>query len=1253
MSADAFDVPAYSAEPLPPPRRSRQGSLDENDPAQSMLDTASTFASSIGGWFSRTATAAAATVTSATQDLLKPIASEAEEGGGGGDETRKREAGEEGEDGEEEGDENRTTSPGLVTMFTSAVLKVARDIENSEIVKEVGKQAQTIGTNIRDVTNQAVDTVYSTLDPQFDEHYQEEIRRPQSARTAAAGGDAERDADDEKVNVEEAGTHAPDALDSIVKGLDFASEAFASALKTTGGKLKDVSRETSAKLVEQGLTAIETLGERAMAILGVAVPSPNEVLWSTPHSRSESGVYSGDRFAAAWSRADATGRREIVGRLEVRGKGARAALGSAEGFNLADSAAIDAVLSAEAMNEDAEAVAGTVSVGGSIGTSVFADDAKIQSLIEAVSKVSLKRSTKWTDALKDLGARVRALGDEALEEARTKGGKDEAINACATLHDIAVDTLVVVSETASVERNDTLAAGGVDEHAAVTPMDIAKNVRELGMAWMSELHSTNLYFSKSLEKIPAVVSVESDGDMGAVIQIVDSHKNQLQSDTDAIRTSWRVCIVECRQASGLKRADFPVRKTITLQTRSNGGHGSQTGRSFEVLDEKKAGDIETGDEPISAEDAALALDAEIADASLANKLTSAIVPQIDDPDTPHLSARVWILGTLWCAGMAAANAIFSFRTNSITLDPTLAVLLTYPLGLILAKILPTSRINIGKFSFTLNPGPFSIKEHVLISVMASAGSASPYALCNVVSQGMDMFMANEDRLPSVFLLGHHFTALFVSLHKPDLKLNTWKMSRFSFFWIALAGIFIYELIPNVFATSLQAVALLCLFSSSKIARFLGSVSPPVSGAGLLGLTFDLQYIGTGVFLVPWIYQLQSWIGNYIFVYLVAIPMYFTNPFGHPDTLWRGIKRYIIPGTNDTKPLAISMPSPITLNVTKYNEVGPIYISDLFAVTYLVDFIVLPAMVAHVVVWYGKDIVRQFKAAVKQINDETDIHNKLMASYADIPEWFYGGWLLIWTIALCLVCAFTEFRMPVWGVLLGHRTQIYLNVLQEFVAGLLMPGDTVAVMCYKSVGFNTAYPAITLLADLQQGHYLKIPPISMFAAQIYGTISLTGKFLAITFYNAGAIWGAIAPARFFGIGSVYQNLLWGFLVGAAAPVFVWAASKYYPSKNWHLINIPLIVYIGGSNQYQNFYIVAPLMGFIFSYYILKKNPDWWKKYNYVLAAAQAGGVAAAVLFASALTANGVNFPIWALKPDPNASYFDYYCYNIDAFGNPNK
>ena len=100
---------------------------------------------------------------------------------------------------------------------------------------------------------------------------------------------------------------------------------------------------------------------------------------------------------------------------------------------------------------------------------------------------------------------------------------------------------------------------------------------------------------------------------------------------------------------------------------------------------------------------------------------SAIVPSTDDPSTPSLSFRVLILGTLWNVLLASANSIFMFRTNSFAIPSTVATLLSYPMGIMMARTLPTRSYQWGPYSFSLNPGAFSIKEHVLISIIASAG----------------------------------------------------------------------------------------------------------------------------------------------------------------------------------------------------------------------------------------------------------------------------------------------------------------------------------------------------------------------------------------------------------------------------------------------------------------------------------------------------------------------------------------------------
>ena len=57
-------------------------------------------------------------------------------------------------------------------------------------------------------------------------------------------------------------------------------------------------------------------------------------------------------------------------------------------------------------------------------------------------------------------------------------------------------------------------------------------------------------------------------------------------------------------------------------------------------------------------------------------------------------------------------------------DKTVALLLIFPLGHLWARTVPNFKI----FGVPLNPGLFSIKEHVLATVMASVGSNSAYAI---------------------------------------------------------------------------------------------------------------------------------------------------------------------------------------------------------------------------------------------------------------------------------------------------------------------------------------------------------------------------------------------------------------------------------------------------------------------------------------------------------------------------------------------
>lgn len=111
------------------------------------------------------------------------------------------------------------------------------------------------------------------------------------------------------------------------------------------------------------------------------------------------------------------------------------------------------------------------------------------------------------------------------------------------------------------------------------------------------------------------------------------------------------------------------------------------------------------------------------------------VSNTDDPTQPIWTFRTWFLGLLSCSLLSLLNQIASYRSNYFGLDQIANLVITFPLGHFMAAVLPTTKFTLpgfGSKSFSFNPGPFNMKEHVLIAMFANAGSAfgsgSPYVM---------------------------------------------------------------------------------------------------------------------------------------------------------------------------------------------------------------------------------------------------------------------------------------------------------------------------------------------------------------------------------------------------------------------------------------------------------------------------------------------------------------------------------------------
>ena len=90
---------------------------------------------------------------------------------------------------------------------------------------------------------------------------------------------------------------------------------------------------------------------------------------------------------------------------------------------------------------------------------------------------------------------------------------------------------------------------------------------------------------------------------------------------------------------------------------------------------------------------------------------------------------------------SSANMFFNFRQPAPAIAPNVIVLAAYPFGKFLAYSLPITTYRfprwMGGKEFSLNPGPWNIKEHACVYMMANVAAGAPYAINAVVVAELD------------------------------------------------------------------------------------------------------------------------------------------------------------------------------------------------------------------------------------------------------------------------------------------------------------------------------------------------------------------------------------------------------------------------------------------------------------------------------------------------------------------------------------
>lgn len=501
-----------------------------------------------------------------------------------------------------------------------------------------------------------------------------------------------------------------------------------------------------------------------------------------------------------------------------------------------------------------------------------------------------------------------------------------------------------------------------------------------------------------------------------------------------------------------------------------------------------------------------------------------------DEDLPCNTLRAWTIGLTLVLVGASMNTLFSLRQPSIGLGALIAQIVAWPLGRGWEKVVPDRQISIFGLIIDLNPGPFNIKEHSIIVVMASVSFSVAYAtdiilaqlvfykqnfgivfqlVLTISTQSLGYGIAGMMRKFLVYpasmiwpgnLVGVTLmNAMYEKHQAPDPSVIGGRMPRYRWFGIITAISATYYFIPGYFAQFLSVFAFATWMAPQN--PVVNQLFGGITGLSLLPITFDWTQIAGFVgspLMYPWHAIANTLIGVVVFYIVLATSFHFTGVWYAPFLPMSDSSTYDNTGARYDVPRILT--PEFTLDEEAYKSYSPLFISTTFALSYGLSFAAISALIVYTYLHHSKAIWAQYRNST---NEKPDIHMKLMQKYKEAPSWWYFSLFFIvlalafvsvlayptnltwWAFLLAVGISFV-FSLPIGIIQAVTNHQIGLNVLTEFIYGYIQPGRPLALMLFKTYGYITMSQALSFVSDLKFGHYMKIPPRTMFMAQVVST-----------------------------------------------------------------------------------------------------------------------------------------------------------------------
>ncbi|KAJ6784309.1 hypothetical protein PWT90_11005 [Aphanocladium album] len=696
----------------------------------------------------------------------------------------------------------------------------------------------------------------------------------------------------------------------------------------------------------------------------------------------------------------------------------------------------------------------------------------------------------------------------------------------------------------------------------------------------------------------------------------------------------------------------------------------------------------------------------------------AVVSNKDDPTTPSSTLRSWAIGLLFSALLAFVNQLFDIRQPAIRVMANVAQLLAYPIGKAAERWLPDAGFTLFGIQHSLNPGPFTRKEHMLITIMANVAYNTPYTnyiiwvqylpqyfhqpyaahfayqilialATNFIGYGMAGICRRFLVYPSycVWPASLVTIALNTAFHTPGNPPvmgpfgKIWRISRANFFYLMFGAMFIWFWFPNYIFTSLSKFNWISWILPNH--RDLNVITGINNGLGLNPFpTWDwnvLLWDSADPLMVPFFSTLNRFIGAFVSMWIV-LAFWYKNVY---NTGYLPINtNRVYDNTANLYNISRAIDERGHLDPDKYASYSPPYLGAGNVVIYMFFFGIYTSTLTYAILYHRNEIFMGFKALFTSFRKKTplednnilDVHNRLMKSYKEVPEWWYmlclagaialgvggiAGWdthtspgVVFYGLALCVV-----FVIPVGIIKAMTGIEVTLNVLAEFIGGSWVDGNALAMNYFKSFGYVTCAHAVWFSNDLKLAHYVKIPPRQTFSAQMVATLVSTFVCIGVlnfqmlnihdvctedaphkltcpgvnTFFTASVLWGTVGPKKVFGHQGQYSEMLIGFPLGVVVVVFFWLLNKKFPHWAWTRQIHPVAIMYGGIvwAPYNMSYIWPSVpIAYVSWIYLKTRYVGLWSKYNFVLSAAWSCGIAiSGIIIFFSLQYTGTEFKWW--------------------------